>query len=213
MLTIERITDRYPHLAQLVGSGSFFALGNHHVLITQRGAFDSCRVYLWLTLEETADLTVSTARDRILGDEKLFGTFDDSVKEIIAAAYEVDININNSTLDLRPLYTLPHGHSWNHHAGVTLVGDAAHLMLPNGEGVNSAMWDSLLLSRELVKAYTTSPSNIDVQTMLDPLLSQFEADIVTRAQKIGLKADFLLDKMFEDDAAYVFSTLFNVSSG
>ncbi|RWA12965.1 hypothetical protein EKO27_g2186, partial [Xylaria grammica] len=37
------------------------------------------------------------------------------------------------------------GSAWTRAPGVTLLGDAAHVALPNGEGVNAAMLDALKL--------------------------------------------------------------------
>lgn len=38
-----------------------------------------------------------------------------------------------------PLYVLPVSHTWTHVFGVTLLGDATHLMPPLGAGANLAM--------------------------------------------------------------------------
>ncbi|TBU34199.1 oxidoreductase [Dichomitus squalens] len=53
----------------------------------------------------------------------------------------------------RPLYRLPTDHKWKHVPGVTILGDAAHLMSPyTGSGVNLAMLDALELGIALANA-------------------------------------------------------------
>lgn len=47
---------------------------------------------------------------------------------------------------LRPLNYCPFDQRWETKGNLTLLGDAAHLMPPNGEGVNLAMLDALELS-------------------------------------------------------------------
>lgn len=49
----------------------------------------------------------------------------------------------------RPLYGMPLDQYWETQPTVTLLGDAAHLLPPNGEGVNMAMLDALELSKIL----------------------------------------------------------------
>ena len=64
--------------------------------------------------------------------------FEGWAPEILSLVHE-----GGDTITPRLLYTLPAGHKWTCQRGVTLLGDAAHLMTPfGGNGVNFAMLDA-----------------------------------------------------------------------
>src|SRR5208283_3713205 len=71
------------------------------------------------------------------------------LKEFADWSIELKDLIRNcdDTIIPRLIYALPIGHSWAHSRGVTLLGDAAHVMSPYaGEGANLAMLDATELA-------------------------------------------------------------------
>lgn len=205
--TIRNITANYPHLAKLVGSGSFCSLGNRHGVFSQRGPIDSARLYLWLTMDEGAKIaktmackTAAEAKHDLLSPEGPLGAFGDNVKELVSAACDEETKDSpGELLDIRQLHTLPYGSTWEHQTGVTLIGDAAHLMLPNGEGVNFAMLDALVLAEALERA--AGKPTTPCRAALDPLLLQFEKDMMERAIKTGKDTDQLIGLMLGGNEA------------
>ena len=66
--------------------------------------------------------------------------------------------------------------------GVTLLGDAAHLMTPSGEGANLAMFDGA----ELGKAIAANPGNVDAA------LIAYEKDLFPRSASEAADAQGIL---------------------
>jgi 2-polyprenyl-6-methoxyphenol hydroxylase-like FAD-dependent oxidoreductase len=61
---------------------------------------------------------------------------------------------NDGAFTHRPLYVLPVPHAWTSTPGITLLGDAAHLMPPLGVGANLAMLDGTELATALATSRT-----------------------------------------------------------
>lgn len=144
----------------------------------------------------------SVTKQQLLGDEALLGGFGAAVKELVAVGFDETADQPGGVVDVKPLYMLPIGAAWEHKAGVTIVGDAAHLMCPwAGEGVNLAMCDALFLAKVIVKAWEAGREVGEFQAALDPLLRQFEEDMVVRTRE---KADETFNNgqmMFGEDGA------------
>ncbi|CBG75889.1 putative monooxygenase [Streptomyces scabiei 87.22] len=136
---------RHPASAKAVGAGSLFALAPGRGLLAHREAGGTLHTYAqlrkpqdWFADLDTADAAVLTAR---VAEE-----FEGWAPELTAL-----ITAGDTPPALRPVFTLPAGHCWDRVRGVTLLGDAAHLRAPNGEGANSAMRDGAELGQALAR--------------------------------------------------------------
>ncbi|MEU9482720.1 NAD(P)/FAD-dependent oxidoreductase [Streptomyces decoyicus] len=137
---------RHPDIARLVGDGSMWAASANKALIAQRNSRGHIRVYIafrgsqdWV-LEAGVKVADTEAVRGVLLDA--FAGWDD---RLLALLRDNDGGFVN-----RPLFALPVPHTWTHTPGLTLLGDAAHLMSPfSGMGANLAMLDGCELARAL----------------------------------------------------------------
>lgn len=95
------------------------------------------------------------------------------------------ITATDGPLERRSLYMLPIGSRWKHKPGLTLLGDAAHLMTPfGGEGVNLAFQDSLSLGNAIIDAAKEGK-----ESSLDARIREYEEDMFERALKAQKMSD------------------------
>ncbi|MBA2682599.1 MAG: FAD-dependent monooxygenase, partial [Ktedonobacteraceae bacterium] len=178
---------RHPESAALVGRGSMFALSDEKGLITHRDGDGRITVYIalktseqWVTSSGIDFRATEAARQQLLNH---FPDWDDQLRALIAA--------NDTELIPRSIYALPVGHHWERIPGVTLLGDAAHLMSPfAGEGANLAM----LYGAELAEALLAHPN--DVETAL----ASYEETSFPRSEAKAAEANSNLSVSFRSDA-------------
>lgn len=136
-------TRRHPTIDALTGSGKMFAVGDNRALITQRNGLSHIRGYAGLRLPKTTARQWQTwSPDQVrTALQEAFAEWAPELKAIVETG---------DFIAVRPLYALPVGHRWQSRPGLTLLGDAAHLMSPfSGEGVNLALADAADLAEAL----------------------------------------------------------------
>jgi 2-polyprenyl-6-methoxyphenol hydroxylase-like FAD-dependent oxidoreductase len=89
----------------------------------------------------------------------------------------------------RAIYALPAEHRWERILGVTLLGDAAHLTAPSGEGANLAMYDGA----ELAKAIAANAGDVEAA------LLAYEADLFPRSASEAQEAERMQEVLFGDN--------------
>ncbi|WP_328649556.1 FAD-dependent monooxygenase [Amycolatopsis sp. NBC_00348] len=146
--------NRHPGVAKAVGDGALMVFdksASGKVFLVHRESDGNLHAYLWLARSldwfgeiDFADPAAATAR---------------IAREVDGWAPELAEVITES--DTAPVYrrhyTLPVEHRWDRIPGVTLLGDAAHLQPPNGEGANLALQDGA----ELGAAIAAHPGDIE----------------------------------------------------
>jgi 2-polyprenyl-6-methoxyphenol hydroxylase-like FAD-dependent oxidoreductase len=183
---------RHRAAAEAVGAGSLFALapGQGFLAYRERGGTLHTYVQLkappdWLDDTDVADGASVSAR--------LLAEFDGWAPELTAL-----ISDSDTAPVIRPLCTLPAGHRWARVPGVTLIGDAAHLAPPNGEGANTAMQDGA----ELGQAIAAHPENAELA------LAEYEQAMFPRAAA-GAGGEDIYDLMLGDDAPHSWIAMMN----
>ncbi|WP_345049761.1 NAD(P)/FAD-dependent oxidoreductase, partial [Streptomyces rameus] len=157
---------RHPVSAEVVGGGMLFALGPGRGFLAHRETDGSLHVYTAVAAPEDwldgIDFTdTETAKAAVL---KEFDGWDERLRALVADA--------DGALVPRRIHALPTDHRWDRVPGVTLLGDAAHLMSPfAGEGANLALLDGA----ELGLALAARPRDTEAA------LAAYEARMFPRA--------------------------------
>ncbi len=181
------VAVHHPEIAALVGGGSMAALADEKGLLTHYDGDGRVTLYIALkTSEQWATSNGIDFHDTQAAKQYLLGYFADWNEQLRALITESD-----TELIPRPIYALPVGQRWKRVPGVTLLGDAAHLMSPfAGEGANVAMLDAA----ELAEALLAHPDDIETA------LATYETAAFPRSEMSAAESMSNLSIIFRSDA-------------
>jgi 2-polyprenyl-6-methoxyphenol hydroxylase-like FAD-dependent oxidoreductase len=176
--------QRHPAAAEAVGGGALYVLVPGKGIVAHREAGNVIHTYVllkrsaeWVAGIDFTDAASATAR---------------VAAEVGGWAPQLTALITDG--DTAPIprmaYTLPIGHRWHRVPGVTLLGDAAHLMPPSGDGANLAMLDGA----ELAKAIAAHPDDAEAA------LTAYEGALFPRIEPVAVEAHETLELLMGDQA-------------
>ncbi|WP_405736180.1 FAD-dependent monooxygenase [Streptomyces sp. NBC_01537] len=185
---------RHPSSAKAVGGGALFAPEPGKGIQAHRESGGTLHTYValnkpqdWFAGIDFTDPAAATAR--------ILQEFDGWAPELTAL-----ITDGETAPVLRTIHSLPIGHRWDRLPGVTLIGDAAHLMSPSGEGANLAMYDGA----ELGRAIADHPDDVEAA------LSEYEQALFPRSAAAATESADTLRLCFDDNAP---QSLINMFTG
>ncbi|WP_372660984.1 FAD-dependent oxidoreductase [Amycolatopsis kentuckyensis] len=196
-----RLTDaaaKHPEALEVTGRGSFFALSDNKYIGGHGGDTIAYGCGLRVPENWVADSGIDwhepeSARAGLLRE---YPGWAPSLTDLIRRC-------DDGAIWPRPIYALPIGLRWERVPGVTLAGDAAHVMSPfAGEGANIALIDGADLARELL-------GGSDAETAI----ARYENTMFRRAAEAAAGSQHGLDMMFVDGPPTEMITFFEGMPG
>ncbi|MBN3723833.1 FAD-dependent oxidoreductase [Burkholderia sp. Ac-20379] len=170
--------NRHAAAARAVGAGAMIASAPDRGLFTHREANGVLHTYV--QLRKSAEwLAAIDFTNKAAAIATIAAEFEGWSPALTALITEADSNLTP-----RWLHALPVGLRWPRVPGVTLLGDAAHLMPPSGDGANLAMLDGA----ELAEAIVRHPGDFDAA------LADYEPAMFARSAALAVEASETLDR-------------------
>jgi 2-polyprenyl-6-methoxyphenol hydroxylase-like FAD-dependent oxidoreductase/lysophospholipase L1-like esterase len=179
---------RHAETAAAVGAGVMYALTPGKGITAHREGGGVIHTYVELARSEEWFAGIDFG-DAAAASARIAAEFEGWAPELLAL-----ITDGERPPVARMIHALPDDHRWERTPGVTLIGDAAHLMPPSGEGANLAMLDGA----ELAQALAANPNDVEAA------LAGFEAAMFARSSAEAVDAHVIQELCLGRRAPYAF---------
>jgi 2-polyprenyl-6-methoxyphenol hydroxylase-like FAD-dependent oxidoreductase len=177
------VATAHRRIHDIVGKGNTYARGDNKALLAQSNSGNHIRVFIGLRTPldwfATAGIDLAdtdAVRAHLLRE---FADWNDGLLDMIRD--------NEGPYWNRPIWALPLPYGWNHVPGLTVIGDAAHVMSPfGGHGANLAMLDGSDLAVYLSESET-----------IEEAILRHESECVARAVPRGEGAARGIENFFQ----------------
>ncbi|PIL34877.1 hypothetical protein GSI_02664 [Ganoderma sinense ZZ0214-1] len=186
-ISLAPAATKLPALAETianVGQGTMMAMEDSRMLGAQVNGDGRIRTYAFLRAPESWTLPADPSSAKAVLKEEFAGW----------AGWLLNLidYCDESAIYPRALWSLPVRHKWAHVPGVTLLGDAAHLMSPfAGAGANLALLDGLELG--LALASLKEKGTLGEVGAVSEAVKGFEENMCAMAGRVAAKANRTLE--------------------
>ncbi|KAI1814258.1 hypothetical protein GGS20DRAFT_549192 [Poronia punctata] len=226
----------------LVGKGTLAVTGDGVAMTVQQMSDQSYRVYAYISCPEIAvsslseEIVLFGKREGEEGREEggggRFQDFKENIRALLENAEgpwrkwplyyldpEIYLPFSTSTTSEKEEDEDEGGKRWKYHVpGLVLLGDAAHVGLPNGEGVNLGMLDALTFHRCLVDELGKEEDQEggrgrNDEERIERAVLAYERDMCVRAYGHIVDGMMMTDMMCSADGAKRMADMFRQAMG